>query len=297
MKTVSSCPICHSIEFTSLTTCIDYTVSHEKYQIITCTNCHLTLTSPRPTDENLGHYYLSDTYISHSNKASTIIDRLYLITRKFTIRWKVNLIRKYTLEKNEIPLLDYGCGTGEFLKSCQDAGFIISGVEPSKTARDKSSATNHVKIHPSIEELEGQIFKVITLWHVLEHISEFEKIIQDLRTKLDSDGIMLIAVPNYKSFDAQHYKENWAAFDVPRHLWHFSMTTMKALLHKNQLTLIDICGMKMDAFYVSMLSEKYKSGNLATIYGYLKAFFFGIISNWKAKKSGEYSSLIYIVKK
>ncbi len=297
MMTINFCPVCEESQFLPLTSCIDNTVSHETFKIIKCTHCDFTLTSPRPDDSKLGDYYLSDNYISHSNKATTLLDRIYLLARRFTLQWKVNLVLKYYSNHTKISILDYGCGTGEFLKSCKDAGFTISGVEPSETARAKSSETNQTKIQESIESLEGQKFNIITMWHVLEHVPNFEEVIQKLKSKIADDGILLIAVPNYKSFDGQYYKNHWAGFDVPRHLWHFSSGTMKKVLNKNKLSLIDIRGMKLDSYYVSLLSEKYKSKNKTTMIGYINAVINGMKSNWKARKTGEYSSLIYIIKK
>ncbi len=297
MMTINICPVCEESQFSPLTSCIDNTVSHETFKIVKCINCDFTLTSPRPEDSKLGDYYLSDNYISHSNKAKTLLDGVYLLARKFTLRWKVNLLLKYYPNKNKINILDYGCGTGEFLKSCKDAGFQISGVEPSENARAKSSETNQIKIQESLDGAESKMFNIITMWHVLEHIPDFDEIIEKLKSKLTDDGILIIAVPNHKSFDGQYYKNHWAGFDVPRHLWHFSSGTMKRVLMKHKLSLIDICGMKLDSYYVSLLSEKYKSKNSTTLAGYINAVINGMRSNWKAKKTREYSSLIYIIKK
>ncbi|MEO7987947.1 MAG: class I SAM-dependent methyltransferase [Chryseolinea sp.] len=297
MMTVNICPVCEESQFSPVTSCVDNTVSHETFKIIKCTNCDFTLTSPRPENDKLGDYYHSDNYISHSNKATTLLDRVYLLARRFTLRWKVNLLLKYHPNHNKINILDYGCGTGEFLKTCKDSGYAISGVEPSQNARAKSSETNQIKIQESLEGLDCQRFNIITMWHVLEHIPDFEAVIQKLKSKLTDGGVLFIAVPNHKSFDGQHYQKHWAGFDVPRHLWHFSSGTMKKVLRKNNLSLIDICGMKLDSYYVSLLSEKYKSENKSTMIGYINAVINGTRSNWKARKTGEYSSLIYIIKK
>ncbi len=296
MIITNSCPVCQGTQFTHLTSCIDHTVSHETFNVIACTSCDFTQTSPRPNDSKLGEYYISDSYISHSNKATTLLDRIYLLVRRFTLQWKINLLLKYS-NQNEINILDYGCGTGEFLKSCKEAGFKISGVEPSENARLKSSELTQIKILESLQHIDNQKFNLITMWHVLEHIPDFEYVLQKLKEKLSDDGILFIAVPNHKSFDSQHYDKHWAGFDVPRHLWHFSSSTMKKVLSKNNLNLIDICGMKLDSYYVSLLSEKYKSENKTTLKGYFKAIINGTRSNLKARKTGEYSSLIYIIKK
>lgn len=297
MISINICPVCGGSQFSLPSTCIDYTVSHETFNIVSCLDCDFTLTSPRPEDEQLGKYYQSENYISHSNKAATLLDKIYLLARNFTLKWKVSLLQKYYLKQGEVHVLDYGCGTGEFLKACQASGFKIDGVEPSENARSKSSETNQIKILESIHGLDGKTFDIITMWHVLEHIPDFELIIQKLKSKLATEGILFIAVPNHKSFDAQHYKQHWAGFDVPRHLWHFSSNTMKKILSKNNLNLVDICGMKLDAYYVSLLSEKYKSENKDTFSGYFRAALNGLRTNMKAKTTGDYSSLIYIVKK
>ncbi len=297
MTIIDHCPICGGKKFSQTATSIDYTVSQETFNIIACTNCDFTLTSPRPDLSMLGEYYLSENYISHSNKAATFLDRIYLLARKFTLRWKVKILKTYYPAEKNIHVLDYGCGTGEFLKSCKEAGFDIYGVEPSQTAREKSSDTNSITIHKSIDDLGQTKFSIITMWHVLEHVPDFQEILLKLKSQLTDDGILIIAVPNHKSFDALVYKQKWAGYDVPRHLWHFSSDTMKRLLNNIDFKLVDIMGMKLDAYYVSLVSEKYKAANRSTLTGYINAFVNGMKSNQKARRTGEYSSLIYIVKK
>jgi 2-polyprenyl-3-methyl-5-hydroxy-6-metoxy-1,4-benzoquinol methylase len=193
-------------------------------------------------------------------------------------------------------ILDYGCGTGEFITICKTNGWRIDGVEPSPNAREKSAKSTGIFIKESINQISGK-YDVITLWHVLEHIPDLENTIEKLSTALEKDGTLLIAVPNHKSYDAEIYKETWAAYDVPRHIWHFDKKTMQKLLAKFSLNVKQILPMKLDSFYVSMLSEKYKSGNKLTMLGLIKAFVIGSASNFKARKNSNYSSLIYIIQK
>lgn len=293
MTDITSCPTCGSKQFSDFHSCIDYTVSHETFKLRECTTCQMLITTPRPDDNDLGKYYQSKDYISHSNKAASLIDKIYLIARHYTLRKKLNLISNY---KHQGTLLDYGCGTGEFINICKSNGWEIKGVEPSTTARAKASELTGEKITESIQDIDSQ-HDVITLWHVLEHVPDLERTVDALYSRLKENGIIFIAVPNYKSFDAQHYKNYWAAYDVPRHLWHFDQNSMKELLTKKQFTLEKIVPMKLDSFYVSLLSEKYKNNQLSSVSGMIKAFLTGLKSNMKAKKNGNYSSLIYIARK
>jgi 2-polyprenyl-3-methyl-5-hydroxy-6-metoxy-1,4-benzoquinol methylase len=295
MTTITACPVCESHAFATFQSCIDYTVSQETFHLVRCTSCGFIMTSPRPTDERIGSYYVSDKYISHTNKAASVIDKVYLLARNYTLQWKLDLVNS-ALSGRQKKILDYGCGTGEFLKKCQDDHWQVSGVEPSSSARQQSSLLTGAVIAEKIQELPEKDFNVITLWHVLEHVSDPNGIITEIKKRLTQDGTIFIAVPNYKSWDGSHYKEFWAGYDVPRHLWHFSQQTMKALIEKNSLKLNRIIPMKLDSFYVSMLSEKYKNNNSSAA-GILKAIVNGIKSNWRARNDQEYSSLLYVIKK
>ena len=293
MQQITTCPICGNTNFEDHYTCQDFTVSHETFKIVKC-NCGLAITTPRPNEGDLGNYYLSDDYISHSNKAKTIIDRLYLIARRYTLNQKLNLISKY----NPISsILDYGCGTGYFLNICKSNGWNIFGVEPSLPAREKAIALTKGHIYSSIEDIKEEKIDVITLWHVLEHIPDPNAILQNLSSHLTTNGTIIIAVPNYEAYDAETYKDRWAGYDTPRHLWHFTKSSLEKLLNRNSLKLKSVVPMKLDAFYVSLLSEKYKRHGINSIKGYFAGFMMGMKSNLKASKSGNYSSLIYVVQK
>lgn len=294
MESIKNCPICSSSNLVEFLSCKDQTVSHETFQIVKCESCELLITSPRPEEKLLGNYYLSEDYISHTGKSTNIIDKLYLLARTFTLRWKTRIVRNISTHRNSI--LDYGCGTGEFLHACQKKGWKITGVEPSPIARKQAAELTSTSIHKELHEIKEKTFDTITLWHVLEHVAELETVLASLKSKLNTTGTLFIAVPNYKSWDSEQYKNYWAAYDVPRHLWHFSYKNIALLLKKNSLTLVDTIPMKLDAYYISLLSEKYKTGKKITLLTILKAISTATVSNLKAKRTKEYSSRIYIAK-
>jgi 2-polyprenyl-3-methyl-5-hydroxy-6-metoxy-1,4-benzoquinol methylase len=294
MYSVQSCPICSGSSFQNFGQAKDYTVSHETFQLQKCKSCDFLFTTPRPKDEHLGKYYLSPDYVSHTAKAITLFDKLYEASREFALNWKLTLVKKFLKPPTHRPtLLDYGCGTGFFLKKMNENGFNIAGVELSEIARATAERNAGIKIQQTIKEIESK-FDVITLWHVLEHISNLNELIIDLKDKMNEDATLIIAVPNYQSNDAKKYGMQWAGYDVPRHLWHFEQKTMSELLAKHHLKVVETIPMKLDAFYVSMLSEKYKSGKQSLL-TFTKGLLNGWISNLKAKQKN-YSSIIYIAR-
>lgn len=267
--------------------CIDYTVSNESYELLMNPSYEMMVTSPVPSD--LENYYKSEAYISHSNTSKSFLDKLYQRVRKYTLKRKVSLINSFDVSGKKI--LDVGCGTGDFLATAQNDGWEVHGIEPSKEARIVS-ATKNIDALEDFSQLKEDGFDVITLWHVLEHVPNLLTYIETLKNKLKPDGVLLIAVPNYKSFDAGHYKNYWAAYDVPRHLWHFSQRSIQKLFSEVGMTVGKVIPMKFDSYYVSMLSEKYKYRKNR----FFKALCIGFLSNRKARVSSEYSSLIYLIK-
>lgn len=295
MKTILTCPICNTSSFTSILKVKDHSVSQETFDLLKCSNCEFVITSPIP--ENLAPYYESPNYISHTNKASGITDVLYKFARTITLRWKTNLINSNN-HLQEKTLLDYGCGTGAFLAHAKKSGWNINGVEPADQPRTLAAQATETTIVKSIELLTQQTFSAITMWHVLEHVEQLNEIVAALTSRLANSGTIFIAVPNHRSLDARIYKEYWAAYDTPRHLWHFTQSNMRTLLDKHGLTLQQIVPMKLDALYVSMLSEKYKtSDKTAGIGTLIRGLLNGIKSNLAAVNNQEYSSLIYIAQK
>lgn len=289
----SFCPVCKGKQFKSYLTCTDFTVSKERFNIVECNNCSFKFTNPLPELNILGNYYKSEDYISHSDTKRGFISKLYHAVRKYSTRKKLEIISQYTKCGS---ILDYGCGTGFFLANCKEEGWTCFGLEPDEGARNICKQ-NGVAAAKNKEELKTLIsdnsLSVITLWHVMEHVSDLGDTIDFINAKLSQNGALIIAVPNYRSYDAQFYQEHWAAYDVPRHLYHFDQNTLVKLMAQYSFSLIKTLPMRFDSYYVSMLSEKYKRGSIS----YLKAFTTGFISNFKAGKSGEYSSLIYIFKK
>lgn len=294
MEMLETCPICNQSDLRTTLSCRDYTASGETFNIQACSHCGFHLTNPRPLADELQRYYDSPSYISHSNTSANLIDKIYKLARTFTLRWKYKLVLRHASPK-PATLLDYGCGTGYFLAYCKEHGLTVSGVEPNPQARAEAARQVGNNIYSDINEIK-QPSDIITLWHVLEHVHNLHQTIQDLSGKLNPHGTLVIAVPNHNSRDAQDYQDYWAAYDVPRHLWHFSRSTMKRLLEQNHLTIKAVLPMPLDAYYVSLLSEKYRRGS-HTIPGIIRAIRKGWISNRNASKTSEYSSLIYIATK
>ncbi len=267
--------------------CIDHTVSNESYEVMINNNYDMLITSPVPS--NLHDYYLSDNYISHTDSKKSLFDKIYQIVKNHTLKNKLKLINSFN--PTEKKVLDIGAGTGDFLNICKNNNWNITGIEPSLKAREIAFKKN-ILLKEDIKEISSNRFDVITLWHVLEHIPNLIEYINQIKKLLKPNGKLIIAVPNYKSYDAKFYKEFWAAYDVPRHLWHFSQSSIRKLFFEVDMKIEKILPMKFDSFYVSLLSEKYKSNKSKPI----SAFYRGLKSNIKAKRNNEYSSLIYILK-
>ncbi|HXJ98952.1 MAG TPA: class I SAM-dependent methyltransferase [Gelidibacter sp.] len=270
----------------------DHSVSKENFELRFNTQLELLETFPQPSPEKLSEYYKSEDYISHTDAKRNVFEKLYHAVKVVALKRKIKLINN--VSSNGKTLLDIGCGTGDFLQVAHSSGWQISGIEPNEQARDLANkkVDNVVFDTEQLSKFESYSFDVITLWHVLEHLPNVEEHFSIFKKLLKPNGVLIIAVPNYKSYDAQLYKEFWAAYDVPRHLWHFSQASIKRLGEKIKMDVVKIVPMTFDAFYVSLLSEKYKSGKM----NFVKGFWNGWRSNWKARRSGEYSSLIYVLK-
>ena len=293
MKELKDCPVCGSTNHSHFMDCKDYTVSGETFKIVSCGSCNFKFTNPRPEDSQMGAYYKSEDYISHSNTKKGLIYKLYHVIRNYTLAKKLNLVSSHV---SRGTILDYGCGTGMFLTQCKGSGWDTYGLEPDSDARGMAEAAG-IKAFANktdlLVELKGKRLTAITLWHVLEHVTDLKETLNFFSEQLAPDGVLIIAVPNYTSFDASYYKQFWAAYDVPRHIYHFEINTISRLMSNYGFRLKETNPMKFDSFYVSMLSEKYKTGSI----NYFNAFLSGLRSNMRAKSAKDYSSVIYVFKK
>lgn len=293
MEKLEHCPACESSDYEEFIFCKDYLVSGEKFSIVTCRKCGLLFTNPRPEKELLGAYYKSDEYISHSVAAKGLINRLYFIIRKYTLHKKERMVKKYAGQKK---ILDFGCGTGLFLSVCRKRGWETLGIESNENAANsgKEKFGLVIKKDDYLRTIPSGAFHIITLWHVLEHISPLSDTIAELRRILHEHGRMVVAVPDSGCLDAHLYGEKWAGYDVPRHLYHFTKKTISLFFDKQGMEIQDVFPMKFDAYYVSMLSEKNLSGKI----NFLKVLKNGYRSNKWAKRNHQcYSSIVYIIKK
>jgi 2-polyprenyl-3-methyl-5-hydroxy-6-metoxy-1,4-benzoquinol methylase len=296
LETLSHCPICHQSDFSHFLTCQDYTVSQEKFDIVVCKNCSFKFTNPRPTQETVGVYYESEDYISHSDTQIGLINRLYHWVRRRSLRRKLGIINQNKISSSQ-KLLDYGCGTGAFASFCQQNGWNVSGIEPNSKARQLAETQLQKPVYESIENIsenlnETEKFDVITLWHVLEHIHQLSETLSELKKRLSTNGKLIIAVPNPNSDDAKRFKQYWAAYDLPRHLWHFSQKNIQNLMETQKMQVKNVFPLYYDSFYISLLSSKYQTGKTQ----YFRAIWSGLSSNIRAvfgKK--EFSSLIYVI--
>ena len=249
-------------------------------------------THPKPSDSKLSSYYPDTNYISHTNQNKSLFDLLYHAVRYVSVRRKFRLLE--ASQPKQGALLDIGAGTGFFLRAAKKRGWAVTGIEPNSSARNlaNSKAPNTVFDTEKLSTLPQKSFDVITLWHVLEHLPNLEDDIKTFQKLLKPNGKIVVAVPNFKSFDAEYFKDFWAAYDVPRHLWHFSKQSISKVFLEVQMKLESTHPLVMDAYYVSLLSNKLKTGS----HRILNSLRVGFLSNLKAVKTGEYSSLIFILK-
>jgi ubiquinone/menaquinone biosynthesis C-methylase UbiE len=270
--------------------CKDHTVSGRFFELRKEEDFQFLATFPKPDSNELPEYYKSEKYISHTDSKRTIFDKTYHGVKKFMLQRKMSWIE--TRKGAQGKLLDIGAGTGDFLLAAKNRGWEVNGQEPNPAARNRARSKGII-LEENVSHLPTESYDVITLWHVLEHVPNLEDQIRELDRLLTREGLLIIAVPNFKSYDAQVYRESWAAYDVPRHLYHFSRPSIKKLFSKFSFELVDEKGLLFDAFYVSLLSEKIRKGKS----NFANAFFTGALSNLRAKFTGEYSSLVYFLEK
>lgn len=290
---IKNCPVCNASEFHPFLEVTDHFLSGELFTIVDCTSCGFKFINPRPDENDITGYYQSVDYISHDASKNDLVSKVYRLARHFSLNMKLRVVMKYSRKGT---ILDIGCGTGEFLEFCRKNGFSVTGMEPGEKAANYAATVNKIPVVPRIGDLTNRrgFFETITLWHVLEHIHRLPETIDIIRELLAENGTLVVAVPNYQSHDAVYYKQFWAAYDVPRHLYHFNRDTIGKIFSGHGFSVKATMPQKLDAYYVSLLSEKYRSGKNQ----YIKAFWRGFLSNLRANspKTG-HSSIIYILKK
>jgi 2-polyprenyl-3-methyl-5-hydroxy-6-metoxy-1,4-benzoquinol methylase len=291
-EVLTQCPVCSGSDFSTFLEGKDYFLSNESFVIQSCKECGFKFTNPRPDSNSIISYYDSEKYISHNAKNGGLTTTIYRLARYFSIRNKYAIIKSHSPGKR---ILDIGCGTAELLNYCQKKRMEVHGVEPNEKAREFAKTKYSLNIVGNLNELKekGEKFDCICLWHVLEHLPSLTQSLEDISCLLQIEGIIIIAVPNSESWDAKHYKKFWAAYDLPRHLYHFSEKSIIRLLKNHALGIIKTIPQKLDAFYISLLSERYKSGHG----NFFMALLQGIISNFRAwEKRDAYSSTIFVIK-
>ena len=292
MEKLEQCNVCGKNRFSNYLQGRDYFLTQEKFTIVRCDECGFLFVNPRPDIDEISKYYKSEEYISHSNTKKGALNKVYHIIRKKNHQKKLHLISSY---KHSGTILDIGCATGEFLYFLKKQNWQTMGVEPDVTAQNFAKVEYGLNVFSEdfLYKTEPAKIDVITMWHVMEHVHSLELRMQQIKRLLVKDGIAFIAVPNATCYDARHYGEFWAGYDLPRHIYHFTQKTMIRLFEKHNFKLDRIVPMEYDAYYISMLSEKYKSGSK----NLWKAFWNGYRSNqWAKKNENNYSSLIFIFK-
>ena len=290
-----NCPVCGSTNIKSFLSCRDFCASGEIFNIEKCQNCGFAFTQQFPDEEEIGRYYDTPAYISHSDTRKGIINAAYHLVRKAMLRKKADLTERYAVPCKKGTLLDIGCGTGYYAATMKSRGWETVGIEKNRSAAAFSAEHQGIRALPPNElaTFKEGTFDVITLWHVLEHLQELHWTAETLKRLLKQEGTLIIALPNEQSYDARHYKDYWAAWDVPRHLWHFSPDTFEKFITRYGFTIVERKRMPFDGFYISMLSEKYQKKSVPFIPGFLHGLIGWVASWFDYKKS---SSVIYILK-
>lgn len=266
----------------------DYSVTGDEFELIFEEKHKALRTTPCPTSDEIHRYYESEDYISHTDGKRNLFEKAYHLVKSFALKGKLKLVNN--CQAGQGSILDFGCGTGDFLMEAQSNKWKSYGYEPNEKARELTKAKGLCLID-DLNDIDDHFFDVITLWHVFEHLNDPEESIANFKRILKPNGTLIIAVPNYKSYDARYYGKHWAAFDVPRHLWHFSKNSFEILSNNHNMKVKKVLPMWWDSFYVSLLSEKYKTGKMNPV----RAIWIGLKSNLYGKKNHEFSSHIYII--
>jgi SAM-dependent methyltransferase len=289
---IRNCPACGAANPQFSFQCTDHFLTKERFDILHCTVCCVFFTYPQPGTEEIGRYYRSEKYISHSDTSKGIVNKMYRFVRGISVQNKFRLVSRYSSRGS---LLDIGCGTGHLLRAFADKGWETRGIEPGEEARGYAVDKFGLKVEdePALATLPDASFDVVSMWHVLEHVHDVRERMKQVKRLLKEDGLAVVALPNHAAWDAKHYGPLWAAWDVPRHLYHFNREAVAKLARESGFVVKAVLPMPFDAYYVSILSEEYRTGKKRMAAAVLN----GWKSNRKARRTGEYSSLIYLLEK
>jgi len=291
-----NCPICACTQTEIVIESTDFSLTKENFTILHCPKCTFRFTTPVPIQSEIGRYYKFTEYISHTDVKEGWMNHLYHKVRTKTLAQKTKWVQSlFTGHKGH--LLDIGAGTGAFVNAMKEKEWKVTGLEPDAATREKAYQNYKIELQAidTIYNLPETEFEVISMWHVLEHVHELKPYLTQCFKSLKQNGRLIIAVPNYTSFDASYYKKYWAAYDLPRHLYHFSPKSMAILMESMGFEIVQIIPMWYDSFYVSLLSEKYKnSGKIGMIIAGVIGCFSNLIALSNRSKA---SSIIYEIKK
>ena len=295
-QTITTCPICGGTQLKPYLTCVDHLASGEMFQLSQCTRCGMLLTQDAPAEEDMGAYYATPAYISHSDTRKGLVNRLYHLARELMLRRKAKLVARVAQRPEGGRLLDLGAGTGYFAQYMANRGWDVTAIEPDSGARDFARQHFGLELQPieALDRMPEGSQDAITLWHVMEHVHRLGQTWDLLHRLLTPEGVLVVAVPNWHSTDARHYGAYWAAYDVPRHLWHFTPSTIQQLASAHGFAMAERRAMPLDAFYVSMLSERYMRHPLPLPRGLLNGLA-AWIRSWGRKDRS--SSMIYVFRK
>ncbi len=292
---LQNCPVCNGTQFQPYLQLKDYSISKEDFTLMECKDCGFVFTHNFPDEKSIAPYYKSEDYISHSDTRKGLVNRIYHVVRAVMLQKKAQMVEVYS-SKRKGRLLDIGTGLAYFPEFMKSRGWQVEGIEQDADARQAASKRFDFVVNdvPALLEMKGRDFEVISMWHVLEHVHHLDVYMKTIWENLADDGLFVVAIPNPDSPDAAHYKQYWAAYDVPRHLWHWKPQVFKTFAQKHGFEVVATKPMPMDAFYVSMLSEKYKQASLS----FIKGIFWGKMTWWKSlNQPQKSSSVIYFMKK
>lgn len=253
----TACPLCGSPRIPTLLTCRDTLTRLGDFTIASCADCGFRFTNPYPSPDDIHAFYASDDYTPVTNSTRGLLNKGYHLARRVMLRAKRRLVRRLARRATG-TLLDIGCGTGEFPATMKQGGWDVQGVEPFAPARDSAATRFGIPVTdlPGQALLPGHAYDVITLWHVLEHAHDIHHSMAEIARLLKPGGLALIGIPNCASWDAQFYGPDWAAYDTPRHLHHFTPATLGRLAGQHGFRVTSLHPLLFDPLYIPLLSEK-----------------------------------------